>query len=350
MNTRSGRGQFGHSFSLPGLSAPWPRIWAGIVELYHRELGGLSPRSFAHRVGASEDLVMRLGIYRKLDRHSGCVNTVSFNADGNILASGSDDRMVMLWDWDAGAVKLSFHSGHSNNVFQAKFMPYSDDRTIVTCAADGEVRYAKILESGNVDTKLLGQHEGRAHKLAIEPGSPHIFYSCGEDGLVQHFDLRTESATKLFICRSFPDGSDYQPVVHLNAIAIDPRNPNYFAIAGRDEYARVYDIRKCNLDGSTECGHPINSFCPPHLIGNGHVGITGLAFSDQSELLSSYNYEHIYLFTKDRGLGPNPVIKSPKSESTDSSKGRRRFQPSPQKLPIHNLALRCTRDIAIVRP
>lgn len=48
------------------------------------------------------------------------------------------------------------------------------------------MRYAKILESGNVDTKLLGQHEGRAHKLAIEPGSPHIFYSCGEDGLVQH--------------------------------------------------------------------------------------------------------------------------------------------------------------------
>jgi WD repeat-containing protein 42A len=22
--------------------------------------------------------------------------------------------------------------------------------------------------------------------LAVEPGSPYIFYSCGEDGLVQH--------------------------------------------------------------------------------------------------------------------------------------------------------------------
>ena len=33
---------------------------------------------------------------------------------------------------------------------------------------------------------MLGRHQGRAHKLAIEPGSPHIFYTCGEDGLVQH--------------------------------------------------------------------------------------------------------------------------------------------------------------------
>jgi len=67
------------------------------------------------------------------------VNTVSFNADGDILVSGSDDRTVILWDWDTGKVKLSFHSCHSNNIFQARFMPYSNDRTIVTCAADGEV-------------------------------------------------------------------------------------------------------------------------------------------------------------------------------------------------------------------
>lgn len=81
----------------------------------------------------------RLDIYRKLDKHRGCVNTVSFNAHGGILVSGSDDKWVMLWDWETGHVKLSFHSDHSNNVFQAKIMPYTDDRHIVTCAADGQV-------------------------------------------------------------------------------------------------------------------------------------------------------------------------------------------------------------------
>ena len=54
--------------------------------------------------------------------------------------SGSDDKRVILWDWESGRTKLCFDSGHSNNVFQAKFMPLSDDRSIATCAADGQVR------------------------------------------------------------------------------------------------------------------------------------------------------------------------------------------------------------------
>lgn len=45
---------------------------------------------------------------------------------------------------------------------------------------------AQILERGVVEVTTLGKHQARAHKLAIEPGSPHIFYTCGEDGLVQH--------------------------------------------------------------------------------------------------------------------------------------------------------------------
>lgn len=52
--------------------------------------------------------------------------------------------------------------------------------------SDFQVRYAQILESGSIKTSLLAKHQGGAHKLAIEPGSPHVFYSCGEDGLVQH--------------------------------------------------------------------------------------------------------------------------------------------------------------------
>ncbi|KAJ6840413.1 DDB1- and CUL4-associated factor 8-like [Iris pallida] len=281
-----------------------------IVDICRREVGVLSPRSFALRSAASEDLVLRLGIHRKLNRHTGCVNTVSFNADGNILLSGSDDKMIVLWDWEFGKVKTLFHTGHTDNVFQARFMPYTNDRTIVTCGGDGEVRHTQILESGEGSTMLLAEHEGRAHKLAIEPGSPHIFYSCGEDGLVQHFDLRTQSATKIIMCKSFEKKTVYRPIVRLHAITIDPRNPNLIAIAGSEEYARIYDIRKYKCGRSSDFDHPIDCFCPPHLIGDESLGITGLAFSGQSELLVSYNDESIYLFSKDLGLGPSPAIPS----------------------------------------
>ncbi|GMH17846.1 hypothetical protein Nepgr_019687 [Nepenthes gracilis] len=290
-----------------------------IVGVWQREVGELSTRNFAHRLGASEDLIYRLEILRKLEKHRGCVNTLSFNASGDVLVSSSDDRKVMLWDWEMGRVKLSFHSGHCNNVFQAKIMPYSDDRSIVTSAADGQVRHAQILENGHVETSLLASHQGQVHKLAIEPGSPHFFYTCGEDGLVQHFDLRMKSATQLFTCHSIHDRQNYLPIVHLDAIAIDPRNPNLFAVAGTDAYTRLYDIRGYKWDSSTDFDKPVNFFCPEHLVGDKRVGITGLAFSDQSELLVSYSDENIYLFTKDMGLGFNLAPISPVSTCRDSA-------------------------------
>ncbi|KAL9687606.1 hypothetical protein QQ045_032011 [Rhodiola kirilowii] len=282
------------------------RDGGALFDLCRREAGRISSRSFARRRGAALELVLRLENYRKLEGHKGCVNTISFNGDGGIVISGSDDKTVKLWDWETGRLNLSFHSGHASNVFQAQFMPFSDDRSIVTCAADGQVRHAHVLEGGEVQTVMLSRHEGRAHKLAIEPGSPHLFYTCGDDGIVQHFDLRTAAARKLFICHA-RDPSSYVPVVHLNAISIDPRNPNLLAVAGSDEYARVYDIRRYEQDCSSGLGQPIGYFCPPHLIGNDIVGITGLSISDQSELLVSYNDESIYLFTKDMGLGSEHV-------------------------------------------
>ncbi|CAN8327690.1 unnamed protein product [Cochlearia groenlandica] len=291
-----------------------------VIDFRRREIGGISSRNFTNRFSGSENMVLRLEIYKKLVKHKGCVNTVSFNEQGDVLISGSDDRRVLLWDWHLGKVKLSFHSGHANNVFQAKFMPFSDDHTIVTCAADGMVRRASVLESGKVETSFLGLHQGRAHKLCIEPGNPHVFYTCGEDGLVQRFDLRTQAPTELFTCQSIDTRRWSTEAIQLNAIAIDPRNSNLFAVGGMDEYARLYDIRRYqggNLNGFSRAA---DLFCPPHLIGNDQVGITGLAFSEQSELLVSYNDEFIYLFAHGMGLGSNPTPSSPVFNSSEPTK------------------------------
>jgi len=89
--------------------------------------------------------VQSLRIQKRLRKHRGCVNTISFNADGRLLLSGADDRTVVLWNWVEAVPTLSFHTGHCNNVLHAQFMPFSDDRSVVTCAADGEVCILDVL-------------------------------------------------------------------------------------------------------------------------------------------------------------------------------------------------------------
>lgn len=73
---------------------------------------------FDDKVYGSRKMVQRLGLYKTLRKHTGCVNTLSFNDTGNILISGSDDRHVCLWDWARNKSVSHFHSGHTANVFQ----------------------------------------------------------------------------------------------------------------------------------------------------------------------------------------------------------------------------------------
>ncbi|XP_047160574.1 protein ALTERED SEED GERMINATION 2 [Vigna umbellata] len=277
----------------------------GFTDIFRRELGFSHPSAFARRFSASEVLVKSLNLYGKLDGHEGCVNAVEFNSTGDLLVSGSDDRQVMLWNWASNARLLAYPSGHTDNIFQTKIMPFSGDCRIITSAGDGQVRLGLFREDGGVETTLLGKHHGCVYKLAVEPGSPHIFYSSGEDGFIQHFDLRSNSATKLFCCSS-STGKQTPSKIGLTSIVIDCRNPYYFAVGGSDEYARVYDIRKCQWVSARNSDQPVKTFCPRHLIGSNNVHITGLAYSSLSELLVSYNDELIYLFQKNEGMCSSP--------------------------------------------
>lgn len=47
-----------------------------------------------------------------------------------------------------------------------------------------QVRHSQIQEGGRVITNELVDTEVAVHKLAIEPGNPHTFFSCGDNGSV----------------------------------------------------------------------------------------------------------------------------------------------------------------------
>jgi hypothetical protein len=39
----------------------------------------------------------------------------------------------------AGRQKFAFDPGHRNNIFQARMLPNTSNKTIISCAADGQV-------------------------------------------------------------------------------------------------------------------------------------------------------------------------------------------------------------------
>ncbi|KAH7352322.1 hypothetical protein KP509_19G039700 [Ceratopteris richardii] len=223
-----------------------------LQEHWRREMGLVKPHAFARHVGGWQDLIRRFHLHAELEYHTGCVNTVHFNSSGDILVSGSDDRQIALWDWGARMKRFSFYSGHEDNVFQARIMPFSDNKKIISCSADGQ------------------------------------------------FDLRDPDNKSMFKCHGLTGISKRRRhPVRLHCIVMNSRNSNYFAVGGSDIYARVYDIRK-TCWGERECNdNHVEAVYPAHLRNKGPLHVTALAYSHQEELLVSYSDEQIYLFEKD---------------------------------------------------
>lgn len=118
--------------------------WFIIPEIQSRQFGTSANRQssaqFQQRCYGSLHCVERLELMYKLDKHTGCVNSINFHPNGTLLASGSDDLEIVIWDWKMGNPLMSYESKHRSNVFQSKFMPLSgDDLHIVSCARDGQV-------------------------------------------------------------------------------------------------------------------------------------------------------------------------------------------------------------------
>lgn len=94
--------------------------WQLARELRNREicLAKVGVNSFNRRCVGSVNFVRRLQLKQRLEKHEGCVNALHFNQSGTLLASGSDDLNVVLWDWQRDRSHLVFDTGHRANVFQ----------------------------------------------------------------------------------------------------------------------------------------------------------------------------------------------------------------------------------------
>ena len=247
---------------------------------------GGATRSRRNLYDSIESMVERLKLEKLLEGHHGCVNAISWNADGSMLFSGSDDLQIILWN-RMGMKIHSFSPGHTSNIFQSKPLD-KDDSTVLSAAADGAVRVSTLTEGGGVTRRLLGRHRGRSHKLAIDPDNPKVFASCGEDGRIMLFDLRLQQAKT---------SSHLVMEEGLNAIAFNPTRPWMLAVVGDEASCRLFDARCMPApDETTELVAPMATVAPDEIKNQRSRHITHCCFSSHGQLLLSYHRHDLFLF------------------------------------------------------
>ncbi|XP_056280669.1 DDB1- and CUL4-associated factor 6 isoform X2 [Pseudoliparis swirei] len=270
-----------------------------VWDVNKRLIGYNEPNTIRSNYLGRREFLQRLKLEGTLNVHDGCVNTISWNNTGEYLLSGSDDTFLVISNPYNKKVKKSIRSGHRANIFSAKFMPHTNDQEIISCSGDGVIYYTNTEKSPEHNKQCqFTCHYGTAYEIMTVPNDPYTFLSCGEDGTVRWFDLRTKTSCTKEDCK---DDILINCRRAATSISISPLVPYYLAVGCSDSSVRIYDRRMLgtrttgNYMGRGMTGMCVR-FVPAHL-SNKSCRVTSLCYSeDGKEVLVSYSSDYIYLF------------------------------------------------------
>jgi len=206
-----------------------------------------------------------------LHGHSERVYSVAVAPDGQTLASGSTDRTICLWRWQAGigAVLWQRLSGHHHLVRSMAFSP--DGQLLASASYDATIRLWETA-TGQLRQTLYG-HSAWIRAVAFTPDGQQLI-SGSFDYTIRLWDLQPGAEQAHHLLRGYTN--------LVRAVAFSPDGQT-IASGSDDHTVRLW--RRPNMAAGEE-----QSTLWLHLRGHTHT-IRALAFSPDGQRLASGGYD-----------------------------------------------------------
>lgn len=244
-----------------------------------------------------------------LDGHEGCVNSLSWNPNGQLLASGSDDLHISLWSYPLSGPDHTTQkpvsrtrTHHTDNIFASTWT--IDGDRIVSLGRDGLVGLWKAEPSGRLTSERSFEcNKDAAMRLAVDPVDPNLFLTCSMDGSVRQFDIRAPHR-----CNQDSDSgcsnviiSGASEQIGWHALSISPLRSELLALGGVEPTPLIFDRRFLPIGALLESTaaelafeKPMQTWVPD-MAACVRREISSVCFSPTSMLLAvSYNRGPIY--------------------------------------------------------
>ena len=216
-------------------------------------------------------------IFRTFRRHSSSVNSVAFSRSGEMLASGGADGGIHLYDVETGTVRSSGH-GQLSAVNSVAFSP--DAKTLASGGNDGTIRLWNLQKDALEGTRIIyrpNQFQNSVYSISFSTDG-NVLASGSVLG-IDLWDARTGGHQHTFT-------GDRGPVLHVNGVSFSPDSKTLVTISYASSGLLLWDVETRTLRhrlyrGSVSIGSSL-----------GH----NLAFSSDGETLVSSGNSGIQLF------------------------------------------------------
>ncbi len=121
-----------------------------------------------------------------LRKHTGWITTLAFSHDGRMLASGSTDKTVRVWNTITGELLATF-TGHINGIAALTFSPESS--TLVSGSTDGTIKFWNTKTGALLPTHINGHTEWVKAGAFIKNSS--TLASVALNGIITFWDIKT---------------------------------------------------------------------------------------------------------------------------------------------------------------
>jgi len=195
--------------------------------------------------GASSELKLR----HTLSEHSSKINAISFNTDGKLLASASNDKTIKVWRVGTGISLLTL-MGHTEAVMSVSFSP--DGSLLASGSQDDTIKLWDLSTSFNSGEVLftLEGHDKSVIFVSFSPDSK-IVASASIDKMIKLWDVNTG---KLLHTLKGHEGM-------VTFLAFSPDGSLLASVANNENIIKLWNVSTGKeLDGFIGHKEPITTF------------------------------------------------------------------------------------------